>query len=111
MGASAYGVGDPVEVSIDVTNRGERPGREVVQLYLRDVESTLARPEQELVGFAKLSLAPGETGTARFTLDRRALCCYDPARGDWVAEAGEFELRAGRSSRDIRARASFTLKD
>lgn len=108
--ARSYGVGDPIEVSIDVTNTGDRPGREVVQLYLRDVASSLARPAKELCGFAKLSLAPGETDTARFRLDRRALSFYDPARADWVAEAGEFELLAGSSSRDIRARATFTLK-
>ena len=49
--------------------------------------------------------------TARFTLDRRALSFYDPGRADWVAEAGEFELLAGSSSRDLHARAAFVLKD
>ncbi|MGH0033253.1 MAG: glycoside hydrolase family 3 C-terminal domain-containing protein [Myxococcota bacterium] len=109
--AAEYGVGDPVELSLDVTNTGARPGREVVQLYLRDVESSLARPAKELVGFRKIALEPGEIRTVRFTLDRRALSFYDPSRADWVAEAGEFELLAGSSSRDIRARASFRLKD
>ncbi len=109
--ADAYGVGDPIEVSVDVTNTSDRAGREVVQLYLRDLASSLARPEKELVGFEKLTLEPGETRTARFTLDRRALSFYDPSRADWIAEAGEFELLAGSSSRDLRARAAFVLKD
>ncbi len=111
LAADAYGVGDPIEVSVDVTNTSDRAGREVVQLYLRDLASSLARPEKELVGFEKLTLEPGETRTARFTLDRRALSFYDPGRGDWVAEAGDFELLVGHSSRDIRGRATFTLKD
>jgi beta-glucosidase len=109
--ADAYGIGDPIEVSVDVTNTSDRAGREVVQLYLRDLASSLARPEKELVGFEKLTLGPGETRTARFTLDRRALSFYDPGRADWVAEAGEFELLAGSSSRDLRTRAAFVLKD
>jgi beta-glucosidase len=111
VGASTYGVGDPIEVSVDVTNSGDRAGREVVQLYLRDVESSLARPAKELVGFEKISLEPGETETVRLALDRRALSFYDPARSDWVAEAGDFELLVGHSSRDIRGRATFALKD
>ena len=102
--------GESVEVELDVTNTGERAGQEVVQLYLRDVVSRLVRPEQELRAFAKLSLAPGETRKVRFALDARALSYWDPDAQGWVAEPGEFELRAGASSRDIRTRASFTLE-
>jgi beta-glucosidase len=101
---------EPLEVSIDIRNSGDRPGREVVQLYLRDPESSLPRPEKELAGFAKLSLEPGETRTARFRIDPRALCAYDPARRAWFAEPGTFEVWIGRSSADIRARTSFTLE-
>jgi beta-glucosidase len=95
--------------SVEITNAGERAGSEVVQLYLRDLECSLSRPDQELEAFAKVSLAPGETKTVRFTLTRSALSFYDPARGGWVAEPGEFEIRTGSSSRDIRARARFAL--
>jgi len=94
------------------TRRATREGVEVVQLYLADLESRLARPEQELKAFHKLPLAPGERQTVRFVLDPRALSYWDPASGDggdWQAEPGEFEVRVGRSSRDIRARARFTL--
>jgi beta-glucosidase len=102
--------GEPVEVELEVTNTGARAGQEVVQLYVRDLVSRLLRPEQELRAFAKLSLEPGETKTVEFTLDARALSYWDPDRQAWVAEPGEFELRAGASSRDIRARARFTLE-
>lgn len=98
-----------IEASIDVTNTGQRAGQEVAQLYVRDVQSHLARPHKELKGFAKLDLAPGETKTARFTLDRRALAYWDDGHRAWVAEAGEFEALAGASSADIRARAAFSL--
>jgi beta-glucosidase len=103
--------GEALEVAIDVRNAGERPGREVVQLYLHDRESTLPRPEQQLAAFAKLSLAPGETRRVALRVEPRALCSYDPERGDWVAEPGEFEVRLGRSSADLRARARFRLAD
>ena len=104
------GAGEPVAAEIELRNVSDRPGREVVQLYLRDVEASLRRPAKELVAFQKLLLSPGETRRVHFALDRRALCFYDPKQGDWVAEAGEFELLAGSSCRDIRARASFSLK-
>jgi beta-glucosidase len=81
----------------------------VVQLYLHDPVSRLRRPEQELVAFQKLALAPGETRTLHLTLDARALRFYDPEKLAWIAEPGEFE-RAGRSSRDLRARTRFTLR-
>lgn len=105
------GAGETLEVRIDVTNRGERAGSQVVQLYVHDVEARLPRPEQELKAFAKLSLEPGETRTARFALDARALSFYDPDAGAWVAEPGDFELRAGASSRDLRSRKRVRLRD
>jgi len=82
----------------------------VVQLYVRDVAASVARPEKELRAFAKVELAPGETRTVRFTLAPRALSFWDPARGDWFAEPGEFELGIGASAQDLRVRASFELE-
>jgi beta-glucosidase len=83
----------------------------VVQLYLRDPEASVPRPQKELVDFAKTDvLAPGESTTLRFRLAPRALSFYDPDRADWIAEPGGFELLAGSSSRDLRSRAHFTLK-
>ncbi|MBL7165135.1 MAG: glycoside hydrolase family 3 C-terminal domain-containing protein [Dehalococcoidales bacterium] len=103
-------VGDDLTVRIDITNTGEREGKEVVQLYIHDIESSLVRPHKELKGFTKVSLTPGETRTVSFTLGQRDLSFYDPDRQEWVAEPGEFEVLVGSSSRDIRATGSFTLK-
>jgi beta-glucosidase len=99
-----------LQVSVDVQNTGRRAGQEVVQLYVRDLESSLMRPEKELRAFAKVSLQPGEVKTVTLTLNRESLAYYDDGEQGWVAEAGEFEVLVGRSSRDIRASARFTLK-
>jgi beta-glucosidase len=104
------GMDDELTVAVEVANTGKRAGSEVVQLYLCDLDCSLARPDQELKGFEKVALGPGERKAVRFTLDRRALSFYDPARGGWVAEPGEFEVRIGSSSRDIRSRARFLLE-
>ena len=101
---------DELVLSVDVTNTGKVAGQEVVQVYVRDVESKLMRPNKELKTFAKVTLTPGECKTVRFTLDREALSYYDPAEKAWVAEAGEFQVLVGSSSCDIRAAALFTLK-
>jgi beta-glucosidase len=101
--------GGNVTVSVDVTNTGARAGAEVVQLYVSDPVSGASRPAQELKGFAKLALQPGETGTATITLGMRAFAWFDTGRGGWVAEAGAFALRVGASSRDIRGEVAVTL--
>ncbi len=102
--------GGKVEVSLTVTNIGKVAGKEVVQLYVSDLHSSLPRPPKELKGFAKVALGPGESGKVTFTLDERALSFYDPHKHAWVAEPGDFEVLAGSSSRDIRAKAKFTLE-
>jgi beta-glucosidase len=101
--------GEKIKIDIDITNTGRRSGQEVVQLYLRDLASSFPRPLKELKGFRKIALKRGETGTAVFTLEERDLSFFDPNLKQWVAEAGEFEVLIGSSSRDIRARAVFTL--
>jgi beta-glucosidase len=102
--------GRMVEVSLTVTNTGKLDGKEVVQLYVSDIKSSLPRPPKELKGFAKVALTPGESGTVAFLLDERALSFYDPHKHAWVAEPGEFEVLVGSSSRDIRVKAKFTLE-
>jgi len=110
LAAAEIGVGDALEVAVDVRNAGERAGSTVVQLYVADLESRLARPPQELAAFEKVHLAPGERRTLRLTLPPRALSCWDPSVPGWVAEPGEFEVRVGASSRDLRGAARFVLK-
>ena len=101
--------GDTVQISIDITNTGEKRGKEVVQLYICDIESRLPRPPKELKGFRKISLLPGERKSVAFTLEKEAFSFYDPELKQWVAEPGEFEIQVGSSSRDIRARTTLLL--
>jgi beta-glucosidase len=101
--------GAKARVSINVENTGRRAGKEVVQLYIRDIDSELLRPPRELKAFQKIDLAPGETQRVSFVLDEAALSYYDTRIGEWVAGAGEFEIQIGSSSRDIRARTNFSL--
>jgi beta-glucosidase len=101
--------GRVLAVSVTVENTGSRPGAEVVQLYVRDIASRLARPDKELRAFEKVELAPGTSAEIQFSLDERDLAFYDPADPGWVTESGEFEILVGSSSRDIRASASFRV--
>lgn len=97
-------------VSVDVTNTGGRVGAEIVQLYIKDVKSSLPRPEKELKGFDKVTLNPGETKTVSIIIDKSALSFFDPAKHDWVAENGDFEAVIGASATDIKGKASFKLQ-
>ncbi len=101
--------GEVLQVSINVTNTGQRQGQEIVQLYVRDVQARLQRPEKELKAFAKVALAPGEQQTVTFSITEQALAYYDDLTQAWVAEAGEFEVLVGASSQDIRAASTFVL--
>lgn len=91
-----------VTVTVDVTNTGKVPGKEVVQLYVADKNGTPQRPVKELKGFTKLSLAPGETKTAELTLSARDLSFYHEELGDWYAPTGNYEILVGHASDDIR---------
>ena len=100
---------DSVEISVDVVNTGNVAGKEIVELYVRDIASSVPRPVKELKGFAKVACAPGERATVRFTLDKRSFAYYEPRISDWYAESGEYEILIGASSRDIRAAAKVCL--
>jgi len=103
--------GEPIRVSLEVTNSGARAGQEVVQLYVRPPHGRLARPVQQLEAFAKLALEPGETREVELVLDDRALAHWDPAHPGWVVAGGEYQLAAGASSRDLRSRGAFRLAE
>ena len=111
LSASTLHPDDTLQVMVDVTNTGSRAGQEVVQLYVRDALAAVMRPEKELKAFSKIALQSGETRTVTLTLDRESFAYYDDVRRAWVAEAGEFEILVGASSRDIRAQATVTLTD
>ncbi|MBP3267262.1 MAG: fibronectin type III-like domain-contianing protein, partial [Ruminococcus sp.] len=93
---------DSLTVSVTVKNTGHVAGREVVQLYVRDIESSVIRPVKELKGFEKIELAPGESKVIVFTLDRKAFAFYSDKTHDWFVESGDFEIMIGSSSRDIK---------
>jgi beta-glucosidase len=109
LGSSTLTPGGTVQVTLDVKNTGARRGQEVVQLYVNDRRSSVERPAQELKAFAKVDLAAGESRSVQLTLDMRSFAFFDETRAAWVAEAGEFEIRVGASSQDIRQRALVTL--
>jgi len=94
--------GESTTISLRVKNSGRSEGKEVVQLYVHDVESTLLRPPKELKGFKKIHLNTGENKTISFVLDDRAFSYYDPNKHKWVMEEGKFEILIGTSSQDIR---------
>jgi beta-glucosidase len=96
-------------VEVTITNTGDIAGAEVVQLYVRDVESTVHRPDKELKSFAKVHLQAGEAQRVRLPLDRRAFAFWDAASGDWQVEGGDFDLLVGASSRDLRASATIEI--
>lgn len=84
-----------------VTNTGNVDGREVVQIYVQDVKSSLPRPIKELKGFSKISLEAGKSKKVAVDLDRDALSFYDDRKRCWVAEAGSFNILVGGSSVDV----------
>jgi beta-glucosidase len=88
---------DAQSVSVEVTNAGQRAGDEVVQLYLRDVVSSVTRPVKELKGFQRITLKPGETKVVAFTLGRDALGFWKTGR-EFVVEPGKFDVTVGGSS-------------
>ena len=93
-----------------IKNTGSREGAETVQLYIRDVKSSLPRPVKELKGFQKVTLAPGEQRDITFTIDKSMLSYYDDSKGEWVMEPGRFEALIGASAGDIKSKVSFEMK-
>lgn len=102
--------GSNVTVSVDVTNSGKVAGKEVVQLYIGDDESSVDRPVKELKGFRKISLEPGETKTVTFTIEPDMLKYFDAAKHEWVLENGKFTAYVGSASDDIRTTVQFEVK-
>ena len=87
--------------TVTVANTGAVAGAEVVQVYVRDVEASVARPVRELKGFVKVSLEPGESRQVTVTLDQRAFSFWSELLERWVVEAGEFAVEVGHHSRDL----------
>ena len=105
---TTIGGGEPVRVSVEVENTGDRSGDEVVQLYLTDPVATLTRPVKELKQFRKVTLEPGQKQTVTFTLSPRELSMFD-AELRSVVEPGTFRVMAGGNSRDLLS-AEFVVR-
>ncbi|MFB3826845.1 MAG: beta-glucosidase [Bryobacteraceae bacterium] len=102
---SGLNVRKPLRVACTVKNTGGRAGAEVVQVYVAPPKGSVPRPPQELKGFLKVSLKPGESRRVEIPLRPSAFAFFDAGAGKWRAEAGRYEIRVGTSSREIRLRA------
>ena len=101
--------GSTVSVSFDVTNTGSVAGAEVAQLYVSDPSAKVVRPERELKGFEKVSLAPGETRRITLNLDARAFSYWDETAHKWTIDPGKFVIRVGDSSESTPLHADLTI--
>ncbi len=110
LSSATMGADDVLTATVTVTNTGKRSGKEVVQLYIGDVESSLPRPKKELKDFAKVELQAGESKDVTFEISVDKLSYYNSNEGGWRAEPGEFMLYVGASSADVRLTGSFALK-
>lgn len=102
ISSSTYNATGTLTATVDVTNTGARAGKQVVQLYVSPPRGIkVARPSQELKGFAKVTLNPSETKTVSFVLDSRSFAYYEESISDWHIESGDYTIKVGTSSRDL----------
>jgi beta-glucosidase len=107
LSAPSFKAGESIEATVRVTNTGKYEGKEVVQLYTRDMVGSITRPVKELKAFQKINLKPGESREVTFTLTAEDLKFYNAAL-QYVAEPGAFKLFIGSNSRDVKE-ADFKL--
>lgn len=109
LSRETMGSGDTLLLRCSIRNTGRRAGSEAVQLYVHAHSSAIYRPDQELKGFEKVSLEPGQSVPVSFSLDRRSLAFFDVESGDWQVEPGLYDIRIGASSQDIRLVATIRV--
>ena len=107
--ADTLAAGDTLTVRVDVTNTGKRAGDEVVQLYVRHLGSSVARPREDLRGYKRITLRPRETRTVEFSLPASSLAYWNPDTHRWVVEQEPVELAVAASSADIRLRRTIRV--
>jgi beta-glucosidase len=108
LSSNTMTTGGNITASVTVTNTGSVEGTEVVQLYIRDMVGSIARPVQELKGFERISLKPGESRTVNFTINADLLKFYNKDL-NYVCEPGEFDVMVGSNCRDVQHKI-FTLR-
>jgi beta-glucosidase len=95
---------------VTITNNGSVPGKEVAELFVSAPHKTMDKPVEELKGFAKTrQLKPGESQTLEFSLDAKDLASFDSQQSAWVTEAGDYEVRIGASSEEIKSVKTFIV--
>lgn len=102
--------GEDVDLSLNITNSGKVFGKEVLQVYIRDIKSSEERPLKELKAFQKVALKSGETKNIQFTLPADAFSFFSEKKNKWIIESGDFEIWIGSSSKDIRQKMIITLE-
>jgi beta-glucosidase len=102
--------GTNISVSFDVTNTGSVEGAEVAQLYVSDPSAKVKRPERELKGFAKVTLAPGQTRSVTIPLDARSFSYWDESKHNWTIDPGKFTILVGDSSENTPLHADLTIQ-
>ena len=111
VSAATVQPGEPVTVSVDVTNAGLMEGDDIVELYVTDLQSSVPMPDKQLKGFKRVHLAIGETATVTFTLTADELYYFSEADNSFEIEPGEFRLKVGGSSDNLPLEASFVVAD
>ena len=102
---------DGNKVTFTVKNTGKVAGKEVCQLYIRDLEPKVFKADKELKGFDKIALKPGEEKEVTITLDKRSFAFYNTKENKWSATNGKYEILVGSSSRDIKLQTTIDKKD
>ncbi|MFT5481724.1 MAG: beta-glucosidase [Halieaceae bacterium] len=106
---TAFSENDTVKVKLTVKNTGKIAGQEVVQLYVRDQDSSVGRPEKELKHFSKIFLKPGKKKSVAFELSNRDFAFYSARHQQWITETGDFSIMVGNSSRTLPLQQKISL--
>ena len=107
---SSYTTDETITVSLDLKNTGKVEGKEVVQLYVSKSDSKIQRAAQELKGFQKVAVSSGNTETVNLKVPVKELAYYDVTAKKWTVEPGQYILKLGNSSRDIKKEVVVTIK-
>ncbi len=107
---NTYKTGDEISVSLQIKNTGSTSGKEIVQVYVSDVESSVEKAAKELKGFEKVAVEAGGSSTVSLNIPVEKLAYFDEASMKWVVEPGEYKLLIGASSRDIRQELTISVE-
>jgi beta-glucosidase len=107
--AETYSIDDDVLVKVDVTNTSDVDGKEIVQLYVTDLEASVERPPKELKDFRKVNLKAGEKRTVYFRLQQRDFAFWDEKTASWKVEPGKFEIMIGAASDNINQKVGISI--